>query len=52
MNKEIHCITNEGKSAKNEWENDLCSLYEKIRTTLFPYLLINLISVLFKIINI
>ena len=22
MNEEIHCITNEGKTAKNEWEND------------------------------
>ena len=21
MNEEIHCITNEGKVAKNEWEN-------------------------------
>ena len=23
MNQEIYCITNEGKTAKNEWENDL-----------------------------
>ena len=22
MNEEIHCIINEGKIAKNEWEND------------------------------
>ena len=22
MNEEIHCITNEGKTARNEWEND------------------------------
>ena len=22
MNGEIHCITNEGKTAKNEWGND------------------------------
>ena len=22
MNEEIRCITNEGKTAKNEWEND------------------------------
>ena len=22
MNEEIHCITNGGKTAKNEWEND------------------------------
>ena len=22
MNEEICCITNEGKTAKNEWEND------------------------------
>ena len=22
MNEEIHCISNEGKKAKNEWEND------------------------------
>ena len=63
MKKEIHCITNKGKTAKNEWENDdsdffltLCDVYKKIRTTLFPYLLINLIkersSVLLKIIDI
>ena len=22
MNKETHCISNKGKVAKNEWEND------------------------------
>ena len=22
MNEEMRCITNEGKTAKNEWEND------------------------------
>ena len=22
MNEEIHCITKDGKMAKNEWEND------------------------------
>ena len=37
MNEEIHCITNEGKMAKYEWENedseflrDLCSAYKKL----------------------
>ena len=36
-NKEIHSITNERKTAKNEWENDnsdffraLCSVYKKL----------------------
>ena len=49
MNEDIHCITNGGKAAKNEWENDdsdflqaLYSIYKKIRKNLFPYLLINL----------
>ena len=44
MNEEICCITNEGKTAKNEWENvdfdflrALYSVYKKIRTILFPY---------------
>ena len=39
MNQEISCITNEGKTAMNEWENDdsdflwaLYSVYKKIRT--------------------
>ena len=44
MNEEICCITNEGKTAKNEWENDdsdllraLYSVYKTIRAILFPY---------------
>ena len=44
MIEEICCITNEGKTAKNEWENDdsdlprvLYSVYKTIRTILFPY---------------
>ena len=44
MTEEICCITNEGKTTKNEWENvdsnflqALCSVYKKIWTTLFPY---------------
>ena len=44
MNEEICCITNDGKTAKNEWENDdsdflwaLYSVYKKIRAILFPY---------------
>ena len=44
MNEEIHCITNEGKTAKNEWENfhsdfpqTLLSVYKKRGTILFPY---------------
>ena len=35
MNKEINCITNKGKAARNKWENDdtdfflaLCSVYK------------------------
>ena len=38
MNEEICCITNKGKTAKNEWENDefdflvaLYSVYKKLR---------------------
>ena len=38
MNEEICCITNEGKMARNEWENDdsdflqaLYSVYKKIK---------------------
>ena len=27
MNKEIRCITNEGKAAKNEWENNDSGFY-------------------------
>ena len=50
MNKELHCITNKGKAAKNEWKNDdsdilraSYSFYiKKNKATLFPYLLINL----------
>ena len=44
MTEEVRCITNEGKTTKNEWENvdsnflqALCSVYKKIRATLFPY---------------
>ena len=44
MDKEIRFITNEGKTARNEWENDdsnfrraLYSAYKKIRTIFFPY---------------
>ena len=47
MNGEICCTTNEGKTAKNEWENDdsdflqaLYSLYKKIRTIFFHTLLV------------
>ena len=43
---EICCITNEGKTARNEWENDdsdflraLCSVYKKIRAIFFHTLL-------------
>ena len=46
MNEEIRCITNEGKTARNEWENDdsnflqaLYSVYKKIRTIFFHTLL-------------
>ena len=48
MNKEICCITNEEKTARNEWENDdsdfltaLNSVYKKIRTIFFHTLLTN-----------
>ena len=54
MNAEICCITNTGKTAKNEWENDdsnflrtLYSVYKKNRAVFFHVLL-----VLLKIINI
>ena len=40
---EVCCITNKGKTAKNEWGNDdsdllraLYIVYKKIRTILFP----------------
>ena len=46
MNEEICGITNEGKTARNEWKKvdsdfvrTLYSVYEKIRTIFFPYLL-------------
>ena len=46
MNEEICCITNEGKTTRNEWENDdsgflraLYSVYKKIRTIFFNTLL-------------
>ena len=49
MNEEIHCITNEGKTAKNEWENDessfllaLYSAYKKLGQFFFNTLLANL----------
>ena len=57
MNEEICCITNEGKTAKNEWENDdsdflwaLYSVYKKIRT-IFSILYL-LYIVLLQVINI
>ena len=44
MNERICCITNEGETAWNEWENDgsdflrdLFSVYKKIRAIFFPY---------------
>ena len=37
MNEEIRCITNERKTAKNEWENDDSDFLLKIRIILFPY---------------
>ena len=37
MNEEICCITNEGKTAKNEWENDDSNFLLKIRLILVPY---------------
>ena len=47
MNEEICCITNKGKTAKNELANvdsdflqALYNLYRKLRTIFFPYLLI------------
>ena len=46
MNEEIHYIVNDGKTAKNKWENDdsyflqaLYSVHQKLRQ-FFPYLLI------------
>ena len=49
MNEEIHCITNKGKTAKNEWENDdpdfllaLYSVNKKLGQFFFRTLLANL----------
>ena len=46
MNEEICCITNEGKTARKQWENDdfdflqaLYMVYKKIRTIFFHTLL-------------
>ena len=46
MNEEIRCIINEGKTVRNEWENDdsnflpaLYSVYKKIRKFFFHTLL-------------
>ena len=47
MNEEINCITNKGKMANNEWENDnsdflwaLCRVYKELRQFFcFSYLL-------------
>ena len=63
MNEEINCITNEGKTDKNEWENDdsdflwdLYNVYKKLGQLFFHiYFLICLkkdISVLLTPINI
>ena len=30
MNEEIHCITNEEKATKNEWENDNSDFFSSI----------------------
>ena len=62
MNEQICCITNKEETAKNEWENDdsdflwaLYSVYKKIKTILFRYLLLTClnkdISVLLEVIN-
>ena len=49
MNEEIYSITNEGKTAKNELENDgsdflsaLCIVYKKLGEFFFHTLLANL----------
>ena len=51
MNEEIRCITNEGKTAKNEWENDdsdflpaLYIAYKKLGQFFFHTLLANLFN--------
>ena len=48
MNEETRCNSNEGKMARNEWENDdsdflraLCSVYKKIRT-IFSHTLLSI----------
>ena len=58
MNEEICCITNEGKTAMNEWENDdsdflqaLYSVYKKIKDNYFP-ILYSLYIVLLEVIQI
>ena len=57
MNEKICCITNEGETATNEWENDdydfvraLYSVYKKIRT-IFS-ILYSLYIILLQVINI
>ena len=63
MNEEIHCITNEGKTAKNEWENDgsdffraLFSVYKKLGQFFFHTYSLTCLkkdtSVLIKVVNI
>ena len=48
MNEEISCITNKGKTAKNEWENNfdfllaLSTVYKKLGQFFFHTLLANL----------
>ena len=46
MNEEIHCITNKGKTAKNEFESDvsdfLWALYSIYKEQFFPYWLVEL----------
>ena len=58
MNEEICCITNEGKMAKDEWENDysnflraLYSVYKKNQDNSFP-ILYSLYIFLLEVINI
>ena len=63
MNEEIHCITNEGKMAKNECENDDCdflralfSVYKKLGQFFFHTYSLTCLkkdtSVLIKVVNI
>ena len=51
MNEEIHCITNKGKTARTEWENDdsnifvvLYRVYKKLGQFFFHTLLANLFN--------